>query len=78
MREARVTCWRAWLGLGRSVEGWPREHQFAGYSGAARRAPAMEGDGGRAGKIQRVRGNPFRGSAWAGDGRRCEVDGELG
>ena len=32
--------------------------------------PAMEGERGQAGKLQRDEGNPFRGLAWAGDGRR--------
>ena len=33
-------------------------------------APAREDERGRAEKLQHDEGNPFRGSAWAGDGRR--------
>ena len=35
---------------------------------ALRRAPVRESDEGRVEKLQEAEGNPFRGSAWAGDG----------
>ena len=38
--------------------------------GAYGGAPAMESERGQTGKLQRDEGNPFRGLAWAGDGRR--------
>jgi hypothetical protein len=43
---------------------------------ALRRAPAREGDEGRVEKLQEAEDNPFRGSAWAGDGRRERIDDE--
>ena len=38
--------------------------------GAHGGAPAMESERGQTGKLQRDEENPFRGLAWAGDGRR--------
>jgi len=63
----------SWGGQRRALGG---SSDLAAMVAACCGAPMREGSGGQAGKLQGVEGNPFRGSAWAGDGRRERIDGE--